>query len=166
MGVFREKPSDHKQQPYLCSRGMERVAVALAFNPGDILQYTLVEIASRRSRPTTPREADRPLRSTMLNSMYVASIIAAALALPLHGNFTVPKAEFGKTDPAHLNDFVFDLKSPCSPGCRCPDGNCVPCCTSVHHCCPRLDGVPLGNISSMEPFSNSSDPSPLPSASP
>ena len=39
----------------------------------------------------------------MLNSMYVASIIAAALALPLNGNFTVSKAEFGKTDPAHLN---------------------------------------------------------------
>ena len=95
-----------------------------------------------------------------------ANAAAPALALPLNGNFTVSKAEFGKTDPAHLNDFVFDLKSPCSPGCRCPDGNCVPCCTSVHHCCPRLDGVPLGNISSMEPFSNSSDPSPLPSASP
>ena len=44
----------------------------------------------------------------MLNSMYVASIIAAALALPLNGNFTVSKAEFGKTDPAHLNDY--DLK--------------------------------------------------------
>ena len=34
----------------------------------------------------------------MLYSMYVASIIAAALALPLNGNFTVSKAEFGKTD--------------------------------------------------------------------
>ena len=43
--------------------------------------------------------------------MYVASIIAAVLALPLNGNFTVSKAEFGKTDPAHLNDY--DLKKRC-----------------------------------------------------
>ena len=42
--------------------------------------------------------------------MFVASIIAAALALPLNGNFTVSKAEIGKTDPAYLNDY--DLNSP------------------------------------------------------
>ena len=94
-----------------------------------------------------------------------ANAAAPALALPLNGNFTVSKAEFGKTDPAHLNDY--DLKQGCYCTCGCGGGGGRPCGTCLSGCrpCPP-DGVPLGNTSSMEPFSNSSDPSPLPSASP